>query len=425
MDSGIPDASRLVAVPNEWQGVTASTQSVSLPEPPPNTFLAERLAASRAPKSYLTGEGPRYVEVKELGRGGMGIVYDVEDRDLRRHVAFKTLAPSIDDESSTHRFLREARITAQLSHPNIVPVYDFGAAEDGRWFYSMPVLNGHSLGKIVRSLDDRSGPERLPELVDVLLKVCDAVEYAHHRGVLHRDLKPDNIFVGDYGEVRVLDWGVARRVGANGAEESFERGLTTVHGTAEGAEDPRFTCLGQVVGTLAYMAPEQAAGRLGEIDARTDVYALGGVLFTILTGRPPRSAARAAELIEMAITGETPLAFARRQWPIPAALASICDRALSPRRQDRYQSVREMADAIRAARLQQVRGAAGKVVLALMVGTATLTAASIGLACSLGGALTVHWTFWAAIASCAFGLAGASTMEAMSQRPVETPYGRR
>jgi eukaryotic-like serine/threonine-protein kinase len=218
----------------------------------------------------------RYELHDELGRGGMGIVYRAVDRELGRDVAIKVLnagAPGIAD-----RLRQEARILGRLEHPGILPIHDIGTLADGRLFYVMKLVRGERLDRYAAR--DVSTPERL-RIVD---RLCDAVAFAHARGVIHRDLKPENVMIGAFGEVLVLDWGVAK---IRDERQSTVAGLSGSSGTQHG----------DVLGTPGYMAPEQAAGDV-EVDERADVYAIGAIL-TFLVPDAPRAvkaiAARACE----------------------------------------------------------------------------------------------------------------------------------
>jgi serine/threonine protein kinase len=202
----------------------------------------------------------RYEIVREIGRGGMGVVYLARDRELDREVALKVSAAALATPGDKERLRREARISAALEHPGIVPVYDIGVLHDGRPFHVMKHVSGARLDEIVRS------SMSLRHRLEIFLKICEAVAYAHARGVIHRDLKPENVRVGGFGEVLVLDFGVAKRVRAN-SEESSRPNSTLAPGTAVGA----------VVGTPGWMAPEQARGD-PDVDERADVHALGSIL---------------------------------------------------------------------------------------------------------------------------------------------------
>jgi serine/threonine protein kinase len=213
--------------------------------------------------------GTRYTIREEVGRGGMGTVYLAEDSVLERSVALKILTFEDSRPAEAERLLREARVMAKLEHPGLVPVHDAGVLPDGRVFYAMKFVRGFRLDRFVEG-----GPS-LAERLAVFLKICDAVAFAHAQGVVHRDLKPENVMIGAFGEVLVLDWGVARR-----SEDPAEP-----HGT--------------VLGTRAYMAPEQAEGKTESVDARSDVYALGAILQNLAGARPepPPAAARALRAV--------------------------------------------------------------------------------------------------------------------------------
>ena len=200
--------------------------------------------------------GTRYTIREEIGRGGMGTVYLADDAALERPVALKVLSVEASDPSEADRLRREALVMARLEHPGLVPVHDAGVLPDGRVFYAMKLVRGQRLDRYAAA---RPTPS---EGLAVFRKICDAVAFAHARGVVHRDLKPENVMIGAFGEVLVLDWGVARR-----AEDPAEPG-------------------GTVVGTRAYMAPEQAEGRTDAVDARADVYALGAILRDLLPRGP-------------------------------------------------------------------------------------------------------------------------------------------
>jgi len=200
--------------------------------------------------------GSRYELVREIGRGGMGVVYLARDRELEREVALKVLGASLSTRAAADRLRREARIAAGLEHPGIVPVHDVGVLPDGRPFYVMKHVQGARLDEIVRS------PMPLRAKLDIFLRICEATGYAHARGVLHRDLKPENVRVGGFGEVLVLDFGVAKLMDA-----------------AESA--------GTVVGTPGFMAPEQARGE-SDLDARADIHALGAILRELCGPPAPR-----------------------------------------------------------------------------------------------------------------------------------------
>jgi serine/threonine protein kinase len=254
--------------------------------------------------------GGRYELREEIGRGGMGVVYRAHDRELRRDVALKLLRAGADAGDLARRLQREARVLASLEHPGMVPVHDVGSLADGPAFYVMKLVRG-------RRLDQWAAESpTLAERLRAFERICETVAFAHAHGVVHRDLKPGNVMLGAFGEVLVMDWGVAKVL----SEASSDAGAAAVH---EGE-----TAAGTVLGTPGYMAPEQAAGDARAIDARTDVYALGGLLHFLLAGSPPTA-------------GPLP-----RGTPRP--LAAIVRRCLAVARTERYAAVTDLAADIRA-----------------------------------------------------------------------------
>lgn len=222
-------------------------------------------------------EHPRYALGAPLGQGGMGAVYRAHDRELDREVAVKLIASPAPPPDAEDRLLDEARTLARLEHPGIVPVHDVGRLPDGRVFCVMKRVDGHRLD------DPRHSNTPLADRLRVFERVCEAVAFAHDRGVLHRDLKPANVMVGAFGEVLVLDWGLAHLMSGpppTGGEMGGEAGGAT--GAGEGGPPPRL-----IAGTAGYMAPEQAGYAASASDARSDVFALGGLLGFLATGTHP------------------------------------------------------------------------------------------------------------------------------------------
>jgi serine/threonine-protein kinase len=291
------------------------------------------------------GNRRRYAPGRLHARGGLGEVWVVRDADLGREVALKELRPEqADNPAVVARFLEEARITGQLEHPGIVPVYELAAGAEGqRPFYTMRFIRGRTLNDAVGAYHEKresgqAGPLDLRELLGAFLSVCNAVAYVHARGVIHRDIKGQNIVLGDFGEVIVLDWGLAKILGSNEGETV----PASVRVEAEGRDQ---TVQGQILGTPAYMAPEQAQGRLDLIDQRSDVYSLGAVLYEILTGQPPFTGPNTHEVLEQVIQ-EPPVPPRQRLASIPPALEAICLKALAKRPAQRYSSARELAQEI-------------------------------------------------------------------------------
>jgi serine/threonine protein kinase len=284
--------------------------------------------------------GTRYELVEKIGQGGMGTVFLARDHALDRPVALKVLNAAPDNAEARARMMKEAIIVARLEHPSIVPVHDCGVLPDGRYYYAMKLVRG-------KRLDEPAGrPTALAERLQLFQKICDAVAFAHANGVLHRDLKPQNIMLGAFGEVLVLDWGLAKQVGEKTTPAAKE---------VDDAESlgPAQTGHGTVLGTPGYMAPEQARGEMDLIDERADVYALGAILYFLLTDQAP--AGEALPLTppsplrgEGGVRGSKTNAGAaltpprRRGRSIPRPLQAICLKALAAERTERYASVTEL-----------------------------------------------------------------------------------
>lgn len=281
----------------------------------------------------------------ELGRGGMGKVMAARDPELRRSVAVKIVVdPSQVTEAQLSRFVAEAQITSQLEHPNIVPVHDMGLSDDGQLYFVMKKVEGKSLGEVLAAL--REGEEgTLGEwgrhrLLTAFIQLCHGVAYAHDCGVLHRDLKPDNIMLGSFGEVLLVDWGVARLMGDTServSREAVER--VTVAKTLDGA----------VIGTPGFMSPEQSMGRLHELDGRSDQWSLGAILYEILTLQPAYQASSLFGLMYAATSGPPQDPCERApQRQIPPEVAAICMKAMATERGDRFGSAAELGSEIEA-----------------------------------------------------------------------------
>lgn len=310
---------------------------------------------------------------REISTGGMGSVLEAKDGKLDRTVAIKVMLLEANaDERMRQRFLREAQVLAMLAHPNIVPIYDI-VWEDGMpLFYSMKLVKGRTLQAILNDLrkEDADALRDLPltRLLDIFRKVCDAIAFAHSKGVLHRDLKPENIMVGEFGEVMVMDWGLAKTIRQGDNEmgrlgEDDDLALSPPLKVSSSSA----TLAGAVLGTPQYMSPEQARGSMEEVDERSDIYALGGILYAILTLRPPVEGKTALEVLQKVSRGEitAPTAFQSRSGSrgkafekrevleptlikplphvrggrVPAALSSVAMKALHLDKARRYASV--------------------------------------------------------------------------------------
>jgi tetratricopeptide (TPR) repeat protein len=300
----------------------------------------------RAESTVLTPEfeprlrSRRYVLRHFHARGGIGEIWLAEDAEIGRPVALKRLRPT--SEGQRDRFLVEAQITGQLEHPGIVPVHDLGVDEGGRPFYVMSFVRGRTLNEVIDEYHaggNLTGEQRqvqFARLLEIFVQVCQAVAYAHHRGVVHRDLKPDNIMLGPFGEALVLDWGMAKVCSQpEAAREAGPVHLSRGSGSAA-------TQHGLIMGSPSYMPPEMAQGHAADADDRTDVYLLGATLYHILTGQPPRQGRSLEEIVEVARTVSPPPA----RWlraDVPRALEAICLRAMATRREQRYGGARELA----------------------------------------------------------------------------------
>ena len=268
----------------------------------------------------VSDEGARYELREPVGQGGMGTVYRAFDRTLEREVAVKVLRVGLGDSAAAGRLVREARILARLEHPGLVPVHDAGVLPDGRVFYVMKLVRGERLERVAQSVSSA-------ELLRLFLRICETVGFAHAQGVIHRDLKPSNVMVGPFGEVLVLDWGIARLTGepapaaaqagppAGGRSEPF---------VPSRGGDQADTAPGTVLGTPGFMAPEQAQGWHHLVDARTDVYALGAILRALLEADGSARVAPALVSIRARAMAPDP----GRRYPSAAALAADVTRYL-------------------------------------------------------------------------------------------------
>ncbi len=311
---------------------------------------------------------------ERIGEGGMGEIFAATDAELDRTVAIKWLkAERQHDSAARSRFLAEAKITGQLEHPGIVPVYEMGVGPDGRVFYTMRRIKGVTLAQILADLKEQKAatiqPYSLTVLLTIFQKACDAVAYAHSRKIIHRDLKPENIMVGEFGEVLVMDWGLAKVLsGSPGSNLTREEPLTNVSDPTTDDRGPILlrpthrTLDEVVIGSPGFMAPEQAEGRAHESDMRTDIFGLGAILYSILTLRAPVEGQSPQSVIDRTRSGviRAPSDFNRLSTKagmllshcpdgrVPVALSAVAMKALARRPDDRYQSVKELQAEIAA-----------------------------------------------------------------------------
>jgi tetratricopeptide (TPR) repeat protein/tRNA A-37 threonylcarbamoyl transferase component Bud32 len=332
------------------------------PRDPTGAGLTHDLTSPVDPSPCRTG-GPAgpvgYELAEEVGRGGMGVVYRARDIKLDRHVAVKLLQDHLPAGSAAaRRFLDEARITGQLQHPNIPPVHEVGELPDGRPFLAMKLIKGRTLEEDLQGRPDPSHDRG--RFLAVFEQVCQAVAFAHDRKVIHRDLKPSNVMVGAFGEVQVMDWGLAKVLGGElePAPPTDDGRVTEVRTFRDPGSD---TQAGSVLGTPAFMPPEQAGGEVGKIDERADVFGLGAILCVILTGQPPYVGKDGEAVRLMAIRGRLADCFARLDaCGADPELVALAKRCLAVERDDRPRDAGAVAEAIagfRAAAEERARQA--------------------------------------------------------------------
>jgi eukaryotic-like serine/threonine-protein kinase len=321
---------------------SADSESVTRVEPHrqvlPHACDTESATNEAQSAPVLTSDAAKRFEyVSQVGAGGMGAVHCVRDKNLLREVALKVLAPSLAaDPKYVRRFLAEAQIQAQLDHPNIAPVHDLTLDPEETNYFTMRLVRGRTMADWIKAehlFPSQSPADTMHQMLGAFIKVCDAVAFAHSRGVLHLDIKPENIIMEDFGTVYLMDWGLSRlsardRNNGDGVALSPEAAGGVVTG---------------VVGSPSYMSPEQAKGAEGQVSERTDVFGLGAVLYAILAGRPLYMADSMDDVLEQARGGKVPgLPDALGGVPLPARICQITRKALAIDPQDRYQSVLEL-----------------------------------------------------------------------------------
>ncbi|MHC4952566.1 MAG: WD40 repeat domain-containing serine/threonine protein kinase [Planctomycetota bacterium] len=310
----------------------------------------------------------RFVVGPEIARGGMGAILEVRDPDLRRSLAMKVLlggsGPVREPGGSVapehlNRFLEEAQITAQLAHPGVIPVHELGMDADGRIFFTMNLVHGKTLSEIVALARARQDGWTNTRALQVILRVCETIAFAHNKGVIHRDLKPDNVMVGSFGETYVMDWGLAKVIGEDDSDDLRSReadavmskNVESVRGDPGEFDSPMMTMDGAVVGTPAYMSPEQASGAIADVDRRSDVYAIGALLYELLTGHPPHvnpddPPSPVAVLLAVRAGPPTPILEVNRD--APQELVAVCEKAMARQPDARYPSAADLAEDIQA-----------------------------------------------------------------------------
>lgn len=342
-DQPVVEATRLF--PNQsirlGPDITLEVRRQRAPTEPGVSLAPAQAAIARHLPAELLAE-KRYAIGGIVAQGGMGAILDARQNATQRTVAMKVMLESAD-ETDVVRFIEEAQVTAQLEHPNIVPVHELGVDEQDQLFYTMKMVRGITLKKVLDLLAAGTAATvkkyPLPALLTIFQKVCDAIAFAHAKGVIHRDLKPENIMLGDFGEVLVMDWGLAKILGRRA--EEFGPGAVATARTNAGEFGS--TMAGSIMGTPAYMSPEQARGEIETLDTRSDIYALGVILFELLHLRP-------------AVTGPAPIAVVEKvalgtvEWagtlpkdrPVSGSLLAVCRKALAADAAARYASVEDL-----------------------------------------------------------------------------------
>jgi serine/threonine protein kinase len=324
--------------------------------------LEEPPASNAASEEEFRNGAKKYQRIEEIARGGMGVIYLVEDQDLNRKLAMKVLeeknkkGSTVGSSSSRiSRFMEEAQVTAQLDHPSIVPVHDIGFDDSGQLFFTMKLIHGREFAEVIDLVNENESGWTLSRAVGVLSQAAQAVAYAHDRKVIHRDLKPANLMVGDYGEVFVMDWGLARirnRQDLHNVQLDRHR-----QESDQSHSDAMLTMEGTVVGTPAYMSPEQARGEIEAIDERSDVYSLGAILYHLISGQPPfvgkERKTTAKKILRQVLSGP-PRSLMQVAPEAPGPLVAVCERAMARKPEDRYANAAEMAEELQAWMEQRV-----------------------------------------------------------------------
>jgi len=306
-------------------------------------------AAARAGDGAFVPAAEKYDVEATIGQGGMGEVMLVQDRDLQRQVAMKVLRESMaKDAAHRLRFVAEAQATSQLEHPGIPPVHDIGISPTGRIYFTMKLVRGRTLAEVLKDLllgvRDVRKVYSLHKLVTVLERITEALHFAHEKGVIHRDLKPDNIMLGDFGEVHVMDWGIAK---VTSEADDFDDEFGDPEAISTTGSDVLMTQLGTIKGTIPYMSPEQASGA-ADLDRRSDIYALGCLLYEMLTLYTAFEGTGMDLLARVRKGDFQPVETRNAKRRPPAPLAELCTRAMAPSRDERPATARELGDALRS-----------------------------------------------------------------------------
>ena len=306
----------------------------SFPEPPSDDDAIPYLEITDKPLPLKLNPGTRYIHFKTIARGSKAIVQSCRDLHLSRVVCYKKLLPEFaDDPIEQQRFLREARVSALLQHPNTVPTYELGRNAQGYYYFTMKLVHGYTLREV---LNYRQRYD-LSQLINVVIQVAHALAYAHSHRVIHRDIKPENILIGPYGEVLLLDWGLAKVWNPDGSSEEPPRAGNTLSGKKVSS----ISDLEQLQGTISYMSPEQLQ-RDPDIDYRTDIFSLGVVLFEILAGGLPVTGDTIDEISRKILDETPPEPSSLTRAHVPSLLANTAMRCIAKAPQQRIQGCTDL-----------------------------------------------------------------------------------
>ena len=301
---------------------------------PPKSYGHVFLQDTDKPLPKKVDQNLRYAMFTTIATGGKSLIKSCKDLHLSRIVCYKTLRPEFaDDEVEQRRFLREARVSAMLQHPNTVPTYELGRTKTGHYYFTMKLVHGYTLREILNYRERYD----LTQLVDVILQIGRALEYAHTHGVAHRDIKPENILVGPYGEVLLLDWGLAKVWNADGTSTAAQ----DISSQDDPSDDLSMTSRGKLQGTVSYMSPEQIQLDPA-IDYRTDIYSLGSVLYEVLCGRTTSGLDKVDKIVQATLHEEPEKPSSFTSLRIPALLEDACMQCLRKDPASRFESISDL-----------------------------------------------------------------------------------